>query len=291
MRLRPKACQNKKNHPRFVIKLMARNRSWRQITVIMKLISIDASNLDSEHICCAIGNDRANAARAGTKKEWMRARLKKDGLVFKRFDDRGKMFIEYMPIESVWKPITGKNYLVINCLWVSGKFKGQGLARRLLNECIADANHRKMDGIAVVTSNKVKPFLTDPKFYIKNGFEIVDSARPYFELLALKLKPGAKSPKFKAAAKAGRCENTKGFTFIYSNQCPFMEEYVQIMADIAKKNRVPARIQKLETGADARRSGSPFGTLGVYYKGDFVLHELMAAKKFEQFVEGLLKSE
>lgn len=255
----------------------------------MKLIAVDAKNLDTEHICCAIGNDKTNQARAATKKKWLRARIQKDGLVFKRLDDRGKMFVEYMPIESAWKPLSGKNYLVINCLWVSGKFKGQGVAQALLEDCIADARRQKKDGVAVVTSNKVKPFLTDPKFYKKHGFETVDVAPPYFELLALRLNPKAKPPKFKAAAKKGRCENTKGFTFIYSNQCPFMEEYVPLLAAIAKAKGVPAKIHKLEKGAEARRIGSPFGTLGIYYKGELVLHDLMAEKKFEQFVDKLLE--
>ncbi|MEQ9365369.1 MAG: YoaP domain-containing protein [Leptospirales bacterium] len=200
------------------------------------------------------------------------------------------MFIEYMPIESVWKPLSGKNYLVINCLWVSGKFKGKGIAGALLAECVADAKRQKRDGIAVVTSNRMKPFLTDPKFYRANGFETVDTAAPYFELLALRLNPKAKPPKFKAAARSGRCEHTGGFFFVYSNQCPFMEEYVQLMADIALKKKIPAKIQKLEKGSEARRLGSPFGTLGVYYQGEFVAHELMPEKKFEQFVDGLLKS-
>ncbi|MCR9142334.1 MAG: GNAT family N-acetyltransferase [bacterium] len=256
----------------------------------MKFITIDPTNLDSEHVCCAIGADQANTARAATKKEWMRARFKKDGLVFKRLDERGKMFVEYMPIESVWKPISGKNYLVINCLWVSGKFKGRGVAQALLDECVKDAKKQKRAGVAVVTSNRVKPFLTDPKFYKRHGFETVDTAPPYFELLALRLDPRSPAPKFKSAAKAGRCENKQGFTFIYSNQCPFMEEYVQTLAGIAAGKKAPTNIVKLKTGAEARRLGSPFGTLGIYYQGELVAHDLMPEKKFGQFVDGLLQS-
>ena len=255
----------------------------------MKMIELDASNIETEHICCAIGNDAANRARAETKKQWLKARMQKDGLVFKRFDERGKMFIEYMPVEKVWKPITGKNYYVINCLWVSGRFAGQGLAKQLLAECIADAKRNKKAGIVVVTSNKRKPFLTDPKFYKKHGFEVVDTAAPYFELLALKLNAKAPVPQFVASARKGTCAEKRGFVFTYSNQCPFMEEYVQILADVAraKKKGVPCRIEKLTTGAQARKLGSPFGTLGIYYNGELILHDLMPEKKFGQLVEGL----
>jgi len=123
----------------------------------MKIIAIDKTNIDNEHICCAIGNDKQNQLRAKSKKEWMKARVD-DGLVFKRFDGRGKFFIEYMPIENVWKPIIGVNYLVINCLWVAGRFQGHGLASNLLDECIKDAKEQKKDGICVVTSKKRRDF-------------------------------------------------------------------------------------------------------------------------------------
>ncbi|NCB42632.1 MAG: GNAT family N-acetyltransferase [Clostridia bacterium] len=251
----------------------------------MKIITIDKNNLDAEHICCAIGNDKQNQNRAQTKKDWMKE-VFDDGLVFKRFDQRGKIFIEYMPIEKAWKPISGSNYMLINCLWVSGQFKGKGLSTQLLNECIADTKAQKMDGIVVVSSSKVKPFLTDKKFYLKHGFEIVDTAPPYFELLVLKFNPKAKNPVFSANAKEGRCENKEGFTFIYSNQCPFMEEYVLLLSEIAKRNGMTAKIHKLQNYKEAQTMGSPFGTLGIYFKGAFQTHELMSENKFEKYIEG-----
>ncbi len=63
----------------------------------MNIITINKNNIDQEHICCAIGNDKQNKSRTQSKKDWMKKRFK-DGLIFKRFDERGKIFIEYMPI-------------------------------------------------------------------------------------------------------------------------------------------------------------------------------------------------
>jgi len=82
----------------------------------MEIISIHPENIDNEHIYCAIGNDKQNQSRAVTKKEWMNGRFS-EGLVFRRFDERGKLFIEYMPIETVWKPISGKNFMMINSIF------------------------------------------------------------------------------------------------------------------------------------------------------------------------------
>jgi len=247
----------------------------------MEIMTIDASNIDQEHICCAIGNDKENKARARTKKEWLKARFD-DGLTFKRLDQRGKVFIEYMPIEKVWKPVIGMNYLVINCLWVSGQFKGKGHATRLLQECVDDARKQKKDGVAVVTSGKVKPFLTDKQFFVRQGFVTVDRAEPYFELLTLKLNKDAMNPRFTEKAKSGKCGNEKGFTFIYSNQCVFMEEYVGLLNGVTMIMDHPCSIVKLQTCEDARENGSPFGTLGIYYNGRFLTHELMTEEKFRK---------
>jgi len=122
----------------------------------LKIIEISQNNIDQEHICCALGNDRVNRNRAGTKKEWLK-KCFGNGLVFKRLDDRGKMFIEYMPVKHAWKPVIG-NYMLINCLWVSGKFKEKGIAARLLNACLEATKVKNFDGIAVVTSKKKCPF-------------------------------------------------------------------------------------------------------------------------------------
>ncbi len=152
-----------------------------------------------------------------------------------------------------------------------------------------DAKSKKMDGIVVVSSTKVKPYLTDKKFYIKHNFEVVDSAPPYFELLALKFNRNANNPTFSDNAKKGMCSNKKGFTIIYSNQCPFMEEYVGLLSEILKNKKIPFEIKKLQNYKEAQQIGSPFGTLGIYYNGEFKTHELMPEKKFEKFIEEITK--
>jgi Acetyltransferases len=249
----------------------------------MPYVIVNEKNIDNEHICCAIGNDQANKSRAQTKKEWL-LREFANGLVFKKLDQRGKVFIEYIPIENAWKPLIGSNYYVINCLWVSGQFKGQGYAKSLLNETIQEAKKNKKNGIAVVTSNKVKPFLTDKKFYLAQGFEVVDTAQPYFELLVYKINKTGANPSFTDSAKVNITSNKNGFTFIYSNQCVFMEEYVQTLNTIAKNENIESKIIKLHNCKEAQTQGSPFGTLGIYYKGNFLTHELMTEDKFKKLI-------
>lgn len=77
-----------------------------------------------------------------------------EGLVFYRLNERAKVFIEYLPAELAWVPIQAPNYMYINCLWVSGKYKNNGHAKQLLDYCKNDALSRGMDGIVHITGKK-----------------------------------------------------------------------------------------------------------------------------------------
>lgn len=252
-------------------------------TPASRYLRIDASNLDAEHICCSLGSDAENRFNANTKKEWMRSQFE-NGLAFYRLDERGKVFIEYMPAESCWKPVMANNHLMINCLWVSGKFKGQGHSRVLLEHCINDAMQSQKDGVVVVSSVKKKPFLTDKSFYLRHGFEVVDSAYPYFELLEYKIRSPQATPRFSESARKGVCPVAKGLFLVYSNQCTYMERYVELIRKIADAKKVPCVVKKLATPAEAQEMGSPFGTFGVYFNGLFQTHELMPEAKIETFL-------
>ena len=147
-----------------------------------RFINITLDNIEDEHLCCAI-SDKKHQDGVHAKKDWLKKQIPK-GHIFRKLDVKGKVFIEYSPLESSWVPIAGSNYLYIYCLWVSGKYKGQGHAKSLLEYCIDDAKKQGKSGICVLSSKKKKPFLSDKKFMQKYGFEVVDNVGDY-ELLAL----------------------------------------------------------------------------------------------------------
>ena len=62
-------------------------------------INLNLENIDKEHICCAIG-DPKHQNGVESKKEWIKNKLK-DGHVFRKLNARGKIFIEYEPIEKL----------------------------------------------------------------------------------------------------------------------------------------------------------------------------------------------
>ena len=99
----------------------------------MDYIQLTKENIEKEHICCAISNNRD--VQVSSKKNWLADRFD-DGLIFIKSVQRGKCFIEYIPAENAWVPIVADNYMYINCLWVSGSLKGNGYASDLLNRCM-----------------------------------------------------------------------------------------------------------------------------------------------------------
>ena len=102
----------------------------------MEFIQVTKDNLEKEHICCAISNNKD--VQVSSKKAWLAERFD-EGLVFLKSAERGKCFIEYIPAENAWVPIVADNYMYIDCLWVSGAFKGHGYSTELLDACISDS--------------------------------------------------------------------------------------------------------------------------------------------------------
>ena len=191
----------------------------------MKIIDVNERNIDNEHICCAI-TDKKGENCVASKKEWMRDRFS-DGLVFKKLDARGKVFIEYIPAERAWAPIDADGYMYINCLWVSGRYQGQGYANALLAQCISDSKAKGKDGLVILSSDKKRPFLSDSRFLKHKGFAVCDKSEPYFQLLYLPFREEALPPRFKACCRAGRIDE-KGIVLYYANQCPFTEKYAPL---------------------------------------------------------------
>lgn len=248
----------------------------------MEIIKLSEKNIDEEHICCAI-SDKKCIDGYNAKKQWLKEQFK-DGYTFKKLDVRGKVFIEYVPIEKSWLPIEGKKFMLISCFWVSGQFKGKGYGKKLLQECINDS--KNMDGIIVITGDKKRPFMGDPKFFKKQGFEIIDTAKPFFQLWCKINNSKAKLPKFRDSAKKGECPNKEGIVAYYSNNCPFAEYYTNIeLRNYAKNKNVPVEINKIASKEDVKKIPIPWIINSVFYKGKLVTLEMKADKELTKVIK------
>lgn len=139
---------------------------------LSKYIILTEENMAKEHICCAF-SDKKCAAGYELKKEWLTKEFA-NGYVFRRLDARAKVFIEYVPAEYAWLPVTAPNYLMVNCFWVSGQYKGQGHGYNLLQFVIEDAKKQQKDGLVTVVGTKKNHFMSDTKWLLQHGFEEVE---------------------------------------------------------------------------------------------------------------------
>ncbi len=250
-----------------------------------QIITLTEKNIETEHICCALGNDKTNRERAAVKKSWLKERFT-EGYTFKKFNIRGKAFIEYVPAENAWCPVEAPGYMFIHCFWVAGKYKGIGLGTRLLEECMKNSSGK--NGIVALSTEKVMPFLTDKKFFIKNGFEVCDTAHPYFELLVKRMKD-CPLPRFREKAKRGMLKNQQGVTIMYTDQCPFSNAYVDGMADAARKSDLPVKIIKITNTSEAQDAPTAFPLYSVFFDGEFITHEIMTEKKFTKLLSNYIQ--
>jgi ribosomal protein S18 acetylase RimI-like enzyme len=246
----------------------------------MNIITVTKENLEQEHICCAISNNKDIQVLA--KKTWLAERFA-DGLVFKKCDVRGKCFIEYIPAERAWCPIEAEGYMHINCLWISGQFKGHGYSNLLLEECIKDSKEKGKKGLCVLSSNKKMPYLSDPKHLKYKGFSVADTSEPYFELLYLPFEADAPKPCFKESVKKPQI-NVQGFVLYYAHQCPFTAKYVPMIEDIARAKATPFNAVRFKTTAEAQNAPAPFTSYSLFYNGEFITNEILSDKKFEKLL-------
>lgn len=215
------------------------------------------------------------------KKTWLKDRLD-EGLVFLKGNVRGKCFIEYIPAEYAWMPIEANGYMFINCLWVSGQLKGHGYSNLLLDECIKESKAKEKKGLVILSSKRKLGFLADPKYMKYKGFEVVDSANPYFVLMYLPFDKNAEKPYFKESVKHKDIGN--GFTLYYTNQCPFTAKYVPIIEEIAKSRNIEFQVIHIQTREAAQNAPTPFTTFSLFYNSEFVTHEVLSEKKFEKIL-------
>lgn len=229
-----------------------------------EFINLTVENIAEQHLCCAIA-DKKHQWGVDVKKEWLKDRIS-EGHVFRKLDQKGKVFIEYAPLETAWVPVQGENYMYIYCLWVSGSFKGKGYGKALLEFCIDDAKKQGKSGVCIISSKKKKPFLSEKKFLVKYGFEIVDTIGADYELLALSFD--STKPHFNDTARKQSIES-KTLTVYYGIQCPYIPNCIEQMEEYCKANSVPLDLVKIDTLEKSKAVPCVFNNWVVFYNGVF----------------------
>ena len=246
----------------------------------MEYIRVTEKNIDQEHICCAISNNRD--VQVASKKAWLLDRFE-DGLVFLKSVERGKCFIEYIPAENAWNPIDAEGFMYIDCLWVSGSFKGHGYSNDLLDACIQDSRQKSKKGLCILSAAKKKPFLADPKYLKHKGFSVSDEADNGIQLWYLPFTSDAPAPVFRECAKHPHLDEA-GYVLYYTSQCPFNAKYVPIIEQTAAEHGIPFHAVHIRSKDDARNAPTPITTYALFLNGAYLTNEQMNDAKFLKLV-------
>lgn len=236
-------------------------------------LTVTEDNIDKEHICCAFSDKKCRTGYE-LKKEWLTKEFA-NGYVFRRLDARAKVFIEYCTAEYAWLPVTAPDYLMINCFWVSGQYKGLGHGYNLLQSVIEDARKQQKNGLVTVAGTKKKHFMSDTKWLLKHGFEEIEKLPYGFSLLAMNFYDNGRFPCFNDCVKSGECSDKQGLVAYYSNRCPYTDYYVNGMLRVlAQEKDIPLKVIRLETREQAQNAPTPATIFSLFYKGRFVTTDL-----------------
>jgi len=252
----------------------------------MDYVFINKDNIDEHHICCALWSDKRNKIASEYKKNWLKDRFD-EWLEFIKWDVRWKVFIEYGPAETMWKPVIASDYMMINCIWVAGKYAGQWYWDELLNKAITRAKKLNKKWIVVVSSDKNIPFLTEKKFYLKHWFKEVDKYLN-FVLLALDFEENNNN-KIKPEIIKNKWENFDWLSIYYTHQCPFTEEYAHIIVEEAKNMWLDAKAILLKNKQEVDKYACPFWTNTVYLWWKFLTHQIMSVNMFRKLLNKITK--
>ena len=251
----------------------------------VEIIDTNADNILIYGIC-----GYKNIKRAGypEKIEWLKNRFP-EGLKIKTLhsDKNGTQgMIEYIPGEYCWRPVEARGYMFIHCIFSGFKnaYKGKGYGTLLLKECLEDAKKKNMYGVSAVT--RKGSFMAGKELFLKNGFEVVDTAPPDFELLVKKFNKNAPNPKFKGGWEERLSRYGKGLTIIRAGQCPYTVKNVREIIETAeKKYGIKSNIIELKNYKEAQNSPCPFGIFCIIYDGKVIAHHPISNTRFENIMK------
>ncbi len=217
------------------------------------------------------------------KIRWLHERFK-EGLTIKLlYPPDGKKaigFIEYVPGEYAWRAVSVKDYMFIHCIWVySNAYKNQGIGSRLLDDCFLDAKTLGKKGVAVLSGSV--PFLAQPPVFLKNGFEVVETAKPAYQLLVRQINP-APPPHFNDWQKA--LKSYQGLNIVYSRKCPWVARFVAELDEFLKKSGLQINIHELKTPTEAQIAPSPYASFNLIYNGKLLADRYISMTRFRNIL-------
>ncbi len=241
----------------------------------MKVIDVNPFTVLKTGFFCKRGQKGCEGYQK--KLKWLEDRFA-EGMKIKMLNpsEGGRGFIEYIPGEYAWRPVHAEGYMFIHCLWVAGESKGKGYASQLLEDCLADASRKGMNGLAMVTSES--NWLVSKRFLFGEGFESVDQAPPTFELLVNRFNR-ALPPSFPKDWDERLRHFGDGLTIVRTDQCPYIDEGAQAAMDAASEFGLKTRVVELHSCQEVREHApSPYGVFSIVLNGRLLSYHYLSKK-------------
>jgi ribosomal protein S18 acetylase RimI-like enzyme len=219
------------------------------------------------------------------KQKWLKEQFKKGlrlKLLYPADSQKCVGYIEYTEGKSVWRSVSAAGFLFIHCIWVTpNKYKNQGLASILLDDCYQDAVKNGYSGVAVLCSGD--SFLAKRDLFCKNGYEVCDSIPPKFELLVKQGKDSAK-PHFNIISPE-ELNSYKGLNVVYSEQCPWVIRSVTEIEGLCRDLGVPLKIKKLGEPEEAQNAPSLYSVFTMIYNGKILADHYVSLTRVKNILK------
>ena len=251
------------------------------------LIDLDPARVETM-ACCGVsspaheGRRRKNCWFAENFKLGLRAKMLAGP------DRRPCGFIEYVPGEFAWRGVKAPGYVFIHCVWIFSKqYQNRGLASRMVQACVEEAREAGMSGVAVLARDG--PWLADAKLYLANGFTVVDTAPPDYQLLVHKFDAATADPSFAGEWKKKLKRYSRGLTIIRSNQCPHIAKFAGEIAEAAKEEYgIKPRIVELKSAREAQEAPTPYAVFSIIYKGRLLADHQISRARFRNIMRKIV---
>ncbi len=242
---------------------------------LVEIVTVDAENVAELGFFCRKSKMKTEGNQR--KLDWTDD-VFADGLGIEVLSEDGRSvgFVEYTLGEHAWRAVHAAGYLLIHCIWVVGRAKGNGFGATLLKNVEAKARELGCAGVAMVTSSGV--WLASNELLVEHRYESVDEAPPSFQLM-VKSFNGAQQPSFPTDWTERAAAFGDGLTVVTTDQCPYLDDAERGIIAGAEKLGIPAKVVKLTSAADVQaRAPSAFGVFGVVLDGELLAYHYLLEK-------------
>jgi hypothetical protein len=235
--------------------------------------------------CCGVKNKTHEGRQLKTC--WLLKHFKR-GLRAKVLltpDNRQCGYIEYLPGQYAWRAVEAEGYMFIHCIWTwLRQYQHKGLAGSLLQACLDDAKSKGMKGVAVVARDR--PWLAGSAVFLANGFEVVDTAPPDYQLLVKKLDPSAGNPRFNDDWEVKLQKCGRGLIIIRSDQCPHTAKFAREIEESARNEYgLNPKVIRLRSHKDAQNAPTPYAIFAIIYNGRLLADHPISRTRFRNIMK------